>query len=97
MKRQEALGVLNFYRNLHYSDALGTEERELADAINEVLPTVANLTVNTEQPQKWQVIGQRIYGSGRCYTHYCPVCMQHGYDDYLFCPSCGTPLSSATN
>lgn len=37
---------------------------------------------------KWIVLGQRTYGSGRCYTHYCSECGQHGFDDYKGCPGC---------
>lgn len=46
---------------------------------------------------RWQVRSQRTYGGGRCYTHYCPVCGQHGYDDYRLCPKCGTVLDPAIN
>lgn len=38
MDRVKAIEVLNFYRNQHYADPFGTEERELAEAINEILP-----------------------------------------------------------
>ena len=43
MTLEEAMELLNFYRNLHYKDTQGTEERELAEAINVVLPLVARL------------------------------------------------------
>lgn len=33
-----ALEFLNFYRNQHYADTIGTESRELAEAINTILP-----------------------------------------------------------
>jgi len=189
MKRNEALEILNFYRNQHYTAPIGTEEQELADAINTVLPLIVNQTLDAdltsdqavevlsewcgigypeghcdiafgapiEQVEQalhmarsalrkltaleavadqmreeyidlydgvpasvkqydsvrhdihgqyqnagdkptlhWQMRGQRTYGGGRCYTHYCPVCGQHGYDDYRLCPSCGTPLKETS-
>ena len=43
MDRAEACEILNFYRNRHYTEPLGTEERELSDAINEILPHYAAL------------------------------------------------------
>ena len=41
---------------------------------------------------RWLVLGQRTYGSGRNYTHYCSICGQHGFDDYEFCPNCGCKM-----
>ena len=38
-----AMADLNFYRNLHYSDSSATEEYKLAQAINTVLPVLANM------------------------------------------------------
>ena len=43
MKEEAALEVLNFYRNQHYTDSLATEEGQLADAINTILPSCAAL------------------------------------------------------
>lgn len=51
MDRAEAIDVLNFYRNCHYTEALGTEERELADAINEILPHYVAL--REQEQSKW--------------------------------------------
>ena len=39
----DAMADLNFYRNLHCSDSSATEEYKLAQAINTVLPILANL------------------------------------------------------
>ena len=50
MDRAKACEILNFYRNQHYTEPLGTEERELSDAINEILPHYAALR---EQEQKY--------------------------------------------
>ena len=41
---------------------------------------------------KWLVLGQRTYGGGRCYTHYCSECGRHGFDDYERCPNCGAKM-----
>ena len=41
---------------------------------------------------EWVPLGQRTYGGGRSYTHYCSQCGQHGYDNYTLCPSCGERL-----
>ena len=41
---------------------------------------------------EWIPLGQRTYGGGRCYTHYCNRCGQHGYDDYVLCPNCGAKM-----
>lgn len=54
MERTKAVEVLNFYRNQHYSDPLGTEERELAEAINEILPHYAAL--QKQEPPTLKVI-----------------------------------------
>ena len=42
----EALGILNDYRNCHYNAPSGTEEYKLANAINDVLPLLARITVS---------------------------------------------------
>jgi hypothetical protein len=41
---------------------------------------------------RWIILGQRIYGGGRCYTHYCSKCGQHGFNDYKICPNCGARM-----
>ena len=45
---------------------------------------------------EWIPLGQRTYGGGRCYTHYCNRCRQHGYDDYVLCPNCGADMTEGT-
>ena len=45
---ESALEILNFYRNLHYADSSGTEEKELADAINVVLPRFCKMMEETK-------------------------------------------------
>ena len=57
MDRAEACEILNFYRNRHYTEPIGTEERELSDAINEILPHYATLR---EQEQKWISVEERL-------------------------------------
>lgn len=37
----------------------------------------------------WIILGQRTYGGGRCYTHYCSRCGKHGFGDDERCPECG--------
>ena len=44
-----AMDELNYYRNLHYGDTLGTVERNLADAIDMVLPIFARLIAREER------------------------------------------------
>lgn len=45
---------------------------------------------------EWIPLGQRTYGGGRSYTHYCNRCGQHGYDDYVLCPNCGADMTEGT-
>ena len=49
-----------------------------------------------QQPLKkrahWKPLGQRTYGGGRCYTHYCSACGQHGYGEERYCPDCGSKM-----
>ena len=46
---------------------------------------------------EWVPLGQRTYGGGRSYTHYCNRCGQHGYDDYVLCPNCGADMRKGEN
>ena len=41
---------------------------------------------------KWVKLGQRTYGGGRNYTHYCSECGKHGFDDYERCHGCGARM-----
>lgn len=43
---KDALDYLNYVRNLYYKAASGTEQKEIADALNEVLPTIAKMLEN---------------------------------------------------
>ena len=52
---------------------------------------IANGVVVREKGE-WVPLGQRTYGGGRSYTHYCRQCGQHGYDDYTLCPNCGADM-----
>ena len=45
----EAMSVLNYFRNCHYTEAYGTEDKELADAIDLVLPIFARLIAREER------------------------------------------------
>jgi hypothetical protein len=45
----------------------------------------------------WKPLGQRVYGGGRSYTHYCSGCGKHGYDDDDFCPGCGAIMKENNN
>lgn len=70
--------------NLFYADAAAALKKTIQDS-----PTIdAKPVVHGE----WIVLGQRTYGSGRSYTHYCTKCGQHGYDDYKLCPNCGADM-----
>ena len=46
---------------------------------------------------EWVPLGQRTYGGGRSYTHYCNLCGQHGYDDYVLCPNCGAKMDGGAD
>ena len=46
---------------------------------------------------EWVPLGQRTYGGGRSYTHYCNRCGQHGYDDYVLCHNCGADMRKGEN
>lgn len=53
--------------------------------------------VTVQKHGRWIVLGQRTYGSGRSYTHYCSECGQHGFDDYKRCPNCGAKMRESSN
>ena len=65
MDLNKALDVLNYYRNLHYKAADGTNEKELADSINVVLPRFCSLmqgekalateASKTEETALWEI------------------------------------------
>ena len=82
------------YKLIDDFDALTTPidgfRHHLADYI------IANGVVVREKGE-WVPLGQRTYGGGRCYTHYCRQCGQHGYDDYALCPNCGADMRKGDN
>lgn len=43
-----AISELNYFRNCHYADSIGTEKKKLADAINDILPILAMLLAKEE-------------------------------------------------
>ena len=50
--------------------------------------------VTVQKCGHWIVLGVRLYGGGKQYTHYCSECGQHGYDEYNCCPNCGAQMEA---
>ena len=59
-KLLEAAEVLNHYRNRHYNESSATEEYKLAQAINDVLPTLAQVIVHGVTVQEWISVKDRL-------------------------------------
>ena len=66
-------------------------EEDFKRAIKKI-PKGIIVDVSPVRHGEWVPLGQRTYGGGRSYTHYCNRCGQHGYDDYVLCPSCGAKM-----
>ena len=88
------LAVLNCYRNKYYADGNSTEQGIIANAINNVLPTLVSLRNGDYRKQsegEWQTAPDG--------THWCSEC---GHDaTYTFdgteicgvaCPFCGAKM-----
>lgn len=49
--------------------------------------------VSKQEDAHWIKIKQRVYGSGRGYTHYCSSCGgKHGFGNEKYCPDCGVKM-----
>ena len=59
-KLVEAAEVLNHYRNRHYNESSATEEYKLAQAINNVLPTLARVIAHGVTVQEWISVKDRL-------------------------------------
>ena len=60
----EAVEELNYYRNCHYNDSSATVEYKLAQAINDVLPTLSDVIANGVTIQKWIPVSEppKVHG-----------------------------------
>lgn len=70
------------------SDYIGDNKCFIVDNHIELADHLIANGVTMQKHGRWKILGQRTYGGGRCYTHYCSECGQHGFDDYKFCPNC---------
>lgn len=88
------------YKNDHgeYEITFGSKYYERAKAVEKVCQAVIDKAVKTKDDiavvthGRWVALGQRTYGGGKSYTHYCSECGQHGFDDYKRCPNCGAKM-----
>ena len=60
-----------------------------SEKINHIADMLLDGGFAMKQQHMWKPLGQRVYGGGRSYTHYCSGCGKHGYADDEFCPGCG--------
>lgn len=72
-------------------------ERECFCNEQQAILGIAAADVTPVRRGKWIALGQRTYGGGRSYTHYCSECGQHGFDDFKRCPNCGAYLGDVDN
>ena len=73
---------------------------EVCAYIKHDLPICSNFADRSKylvrEKGEWVPLGQRTYGGGSSYTHYCNLCGQHGYDDYVLCPNRGADMTEGT-
>lgn len=90
-KSMTATEILNYYRNLYYTEPQVTERGIVANAINELLPNVAPV-VDGRWEGKWN-------GSWYQDQMHCTICQKpikytegylHGFPNY--CPNCGAKM-----
>lgn len=81
MEQMSATEILNYYRNLYYTEPMTTERRVVAEAINEVLPTVVRHGHWSEPKlvsEEFDIWGRDCSECGRTYgvfkSNYCPNC-----------------------
>lgn len=81
MTSKEALKTLNKYRNSHYN-SVNEEERELANALNVILPEYVKLA-ERDTPMLPLVFKDSID---------CPKCRSYVFPPHEFCENCGQIL-----
>lgn len=64
-----------------------------SERLDWVVDRLMEQNITVRRYAKWIPLGQRTYGGGRQYTHYCSLCSQHGYSDMHFCSGCGADMS----
>lgn len=85
----DSIKLLNKYRNFHYNAPLGTEENDLANAINDILPTFCKLIEDIDQRQADWIMD----GSKHCHCTRCGF--RRNTETQLgwrFCPVCGAEM-----
>lgn len=66
-----------------------------ADSLIERMDALLKNDENNEiRRGHWNLLGQRVYGGGRGYTHWCSCCGHHGFPDYYWCPCCGAEMEA---
>lgn len=73
-KNMTAIEILNYYRNMYYTEPSVTERGIVANAINELLPKISTIEIVRCKECKHR------YDSDSC-----PMCQEHCYsDDYSY-------------
>ncbi len=91
-KTIESIKILNKYRNSYYNSPIGTEENQVANALNDLLTKIEEFK-KYRTPMNTRTISK---GHGH-YEHECPSCnLSIGYTSdvrynhpFEFCPGCG--------
>lgn len=76
----------------HYMSKSRGAEHYAYNVIKEDLDFAPDTEVIELKYGHWVPLGQRTYGGGRNYTHYCSECGRHGHGDNKFCPDCGAKM-----
>lgn len=66
-----------------------------SERLDWVVDRLMEQDVTVRKYATWIPLGQRTYGGGRQYTHYCSVCGEHGYNDKQFCSGCGAKMCTS--
>lgn len=79
-KSMTATEILNYYRNLYYTESQVTERGIVANAINELLPNITPVAHGEWIPYSVTMMG-------------CSACKRHtARHRFEYCPHCGTKM-----
>lgn len=100
MSKERAEDILAMWE-FFYGQRAGRElwadkPREIQDKdienFNRDMGVIRKTLADLRPKGRWIPLGQRTYGGGRSYTHYCSECGKHGFEDYTLCPNCGADM-----
>lgn len=96
------LAVLNCYRNKYYADGNNTEQGIVANAINDVLPTLVEFKNGCYRKQSEGEWVDKPTGAYSRMQSWCSACGKHsgigGIESNRhkpFCPNCGAKMKGA--